>query len=133
MMILTNSVVVAVLAVIILSVARVNVVIALVAGALIGGVTSGMPLREALAVFSAGLGGGAEIALNYAILGAFAAAVAHSGVPIWLSHKLVIFITKRSQDTSRQLLLKITIVLLLILTGIMSQMYCLSTSLLFPF
>ncbi|MDR1907074.1 MAG: TRAP transporter large permease subunit [Puniceicoccales bacterium] len=120
-MILTNSVVVAVLAVIILSLVRVNVVIALVAGALIGGVTSGMPLREALAVFSVGLGGGAEIALNYAILGAFAAAVAHSGVPVWLSHKLVKFITQRSHDDSRQLLSKVTIVLLLILAGIMSQ------------
>jgi predicted histidine transporter YuiF (NhaC family) len=120
-MILTNSVVLAVLAVIVLSVARVNVVIALVAGALIGGVTGGMPLREALAVFSAGLGGGAEIALNYAILGAFAAALAHSGVPIWLSHKLVKLITKRSQNTSRRSLAKVAIVLLLIGAGIMSQ------------
>ncbi|MDR1366560.1 MAG: TRAP transporter large permease subunit [Puniceicoccales bacterium] len=120
-MILTNSVFIAVLMVTILSISRVNVVIALVAGALVGGLASGMHLREALAVFSAGLGGGAEIALNYALLGAFAAAMAHSGVPIWLSHKLVKFITQRSQDGSRRRLLCVAIVLLLILAGVMSQ------------
>jgi predicted histidine transporter YuiF (NhaC family) len=120
-MILTNSIVIAVLVVIALSVARINVVIALVAGALIGGTVSGMPLREVLAVFSAGLGGGAEIALNYAILGAFAAAIAHSGVPTWLSHKLVQFITQKSQNNSHQLALKGIILLLLVLAGILSQ------------
>jgi predicted histidine transporter YuiF (NhaC family) len=78
-MIRTNSVIVAVLAVIILTVARVNVVVALVTAALIGGVTGGMPLREALAVFSAGRDDGAKIALNQTILAALAAAVAHSG------------------------------------------------------
>jgi predicted histidine transporter YuiF (NhaC family) len=120
-MIVTNSVVVAVLVVMVLSVIRINVVIALVTGALVGGVAGGMPLKEVLIVFSSGLGGGTEIALNYAILGAFAAAVAHSGVPIWLSHKLVKFITQRSQNASSQLLLKRGIVLLLVLMGVMSQ------------
>ncbi|MDR1591031.1 MAG: TRAP transporter large permease subunit [Puniceicoccales bacterium] len=120
-MILTNSVVVAVVTVMVLSLVRVNVVIALVAGALIGGVASGMPLKEVLAVFSAGLGGGAEIALNYAILGAFAAAVAHSGIPVWLSHKLIKFITKRAQDASGRALLRCVIVLLLVAMGVMSQ------------
>ncbi|MDR0590634.1 MAG: hypothetical protein LBG09_02150 [Puniceicoccales bacterium] len=120
-MVLTNSVVVAVLVVLGLSVARINVVIALVAGALIGGIASGMSLQEALAVFSSGVGGGAGIALNYAILGAFAAAIAHSGVPTWLSRKLVESITLKSKNPSAQLLLKVAIVLLLILAGFMSQ------------
>jgi predicted histidine transporter YuiF (NhaC family) len=59
--------------------------------------------------------------LNYAILGAFAAAVAHSGVPIWLSHKIVKFITQRSHDAYHQFLFKVIIVLLLVLISIMSK------------
>jgi predicted histidine transporter YuiF (NhaC family) len=120
-MILTNSVIVAVGVVLVLSMAKINVVIALVSGALVGGVTSGMALGEALKIFSSGLGGGAEIALNYAILGAFAAAVAHSGVPIWLSRKIVEFITKNSHSNYHQLLCRVIIVSLLVLISIMSK------------
>ncbi|MDR1434924.1 MAG: TRAP transporter large permease subunit [Puniceicoccales bacterium] len=120
-MILTNSVIVAVAAVLAMSMAKINVVIALVSGALLGGVVSGMTLVEALRVFSSGLGGGAEIALNYAILGAFASAVAHSGVPIWLSHKIIELITKKSRDAYHQFLFKVIIVLLLVLISILSK------------
>jgi predicted histidine transporter YuiF (NhaC family) len=120
-MIFTNSVVVAVLVVLGLSVARINVVIALVAGALAGGIVSGMSLQEALKIFSAGLGGGAEIALNYAILGAFAAAVAHSGVPIWLSQKFVKFIAKKSHQPNHRRHFMAAIVSLLALISILSK------------
>jgi predicted histidine transporter YuiF (NhaC family) len=120
-MFLTNSVVIAVLVVLGLSVARINVVIALVAGALVGGVASGMPLQEALRVFSSGLGGGAEIALNYAVLGAFAAAVAHSGVPIWLAQKLVKFIAKKSHRPNHRRYFMAATVLLLALISILSK------------
>jgi predicted histidine transporter YuiF (NhaC family) len=120
-MILTNSAVIAVLAVIGLSMARINVVIALLTGALAGGVTGGMSLREALDIFSSGLGGGAKIALNYAILGAFAAAVAHSGVPIWLSHKLIKFIAEKKHQPNHRLHFKIASVFLLALISILSK------------
>jgi predicted histidine transporter YuiF (NhaC family) len=120
-MIGTNSVVIAVLTVIALSAARINVVIALVMGSLVGGVVGGMSLGEALDVFSSGLGGGAKIALNYATLGAFAAAVAHSGVPIWLSHKLINFIAKKSHRPSHRLYFKIAIVFLLAFASILSK------------
>ncbi|MDR1434923.1 MAG: hypothetical protein LBI77_00765 [Puniceicoccales bacterium] len=117
----SNSAVIAVATVVLLSMAKINVVVALVAGAFIGGIVSGMPLGEVLSVFSSGLGGGAEIALSYAILGAFAAAIAHSGVPIWLSHKIIKFVTKKSGDASRKQLLKAMILLLLLIAGVLSQ------------
>ncbi|MDR2806698.1 MAG: hypothetical protein LBB11_00890 [Puniceicoccales bacterium] len=120
-MILTNSAVVAVFTVIGLSIAKVNVIIALIVSTLVGGFVSGMSLKDILATFSTGLSGGTEIALNYAILGAFAAAVAYSGIPTWVSHKLVKFITQKSQGTSRRTASKSIILLLLILMGIMSQ------------
>jgi predicted histidine transporter YuiF (NhaC family) len=120
-MILTNSVIVAVVTIMVLSVARINVVVALVAGALIGGIASGMSLGEALEIFSSGLGGGAKIALNYAILGAFAAAVAHSGVPLLLSQKLIKFITERSHRPNHRFYFKVAIVFLLVLVSILSK------------
>lgn len=98
-MILTNSVLVSVGCVLALALVRVNVVIALTMGALLGGLLDGFSLQETLKIFSDGLGGGAEIAFSYAILGAFAAAVAHSGVPIWLSQKIVQLITRQAHQS----------------------------------
>jgi predicted histidine transporter YuiF (NhaC family) len=45
-------------------------------------------LKESVKIFSSGLGAGARIALSYAILGAFASAVAHSGIPDLLAGKV---------------------------------------------
>lgn len=64
-----------------LAVLRVHVVLALFIGALVGGVLSGMGLEGTMVAFQEGLGAGAKIALSYALLGAFAMAVAHSGLP----------------------------------------------------
>ncbi|MDR0679995.1 MAG: hypothetical protein LBF42_03115 [Puniceicoccales bacterium] len=91
-----NSVVVAVFSVLALCLYRVNVVIALTAGALIGGLVDGFSLSESVKIFSAGLGGGARIAMNYAILGAFASAVAHSGLSDLLAEKIVLRLNRRS-------------------------------------
>jgi predicted histidine transporter YuiF (NhaC family) len=104
-----------------MSMAKINVVIALATGALIGGVASGMSVNETLTIFSDGLGGGAVIALNYAILGAFAAAVAHSGVPIWLSNKIIKFIAKTSHSPFHEWIFKAIIVGVLVLISIMSK------------
>jgi predicted histidine transporter YuiF (NhaC family) len=99
-----------------LGIASVNVVIGLVTGALVGDITGGMPLQEALAVFSAVLGDGAEIALHSALLGAFAAMVPHSCVLIWFSTQTEQFILMM-----HQVLLKVTIVILLIRIGVVSR------------
>lgn len=48
-------------------------------GALVGGLMGGLGLAQAMEVFQKGLAGGAQIALSYAMLGAFAVAIAHSG------------------------------------------------------
>lgn len=76
-----NAVVVAVLVMLGLSLARVHVVVALVLGAVVGGLLAGMGLAPTLESFTNGLGNGASIALSYAMLGAFAVAIAHSGLP----------------------------------------------------
>lgn len=72
-----------------LSLARVPVVFALVIGAILGGLLAGLGLQGTLDAFNNGLGGGAKIALAYGILGAFALALARSGLPDLLAYKLI--------------------------------------------
>lgn len=84
-----NAVLLAVLVMMILAVARVHVVLALFIGALVGGLTAGLGLDGTMVAFQEGLSGGAKIALSYALLGAFAMAVASTGLPKMLADWMV--------------------------------------------
>ena len=84
-----NAVLLAVLVMLILAVCRVHVVLALFIGALVGGLSAGMGLDATMVAFQEGLSGGAKIALSYAMLGAFAMAVASSGLPKLLADWLI--------------------------------------------
>jgi len=84
-----NPVLLAVCVMLLLSVMRINVVIALTLSALIGGLTAGLSLTDTIAAFEGGLGGGATIALSYAMLGAFAVAVSKSGITDLLSQSII--------------------------------------------
>lgn len=66
-----NAVVIGVLLMLGLTLARVNVIVAMTLSALVAGLTAGLSLTDTLNAFNAGLSGGAEIALSYAMLGAF--------------------------------------------------------------
>ncbi|NLA55881.1 MAG: sodium:proton antiporter, partial [Corynebacterium humireducens] len=81
-----NAVLIAVLVMLILSVVRVHVVLALFIGAIVGGLLGGLGLDGTMLAFQEGLSGGAQIALSYALLGAFAMAVASSGLPNLLAN-----------------------------------------------
>ena len=70
-----NAVIAAVGVMLVLSLSRVHVVIALIIGALVGGLTGGLGIEATLKAFNSGLGGGATVALSYALLGAFAVAI----------------------------------------------------------
>ncbi|WP_216380884.1 Na+/H+ antiporter family protein [Arcanobacterium phocae] len=95
-----NAVLIAVVAMLLLALMRVHVVIALFMGALIGGFTAGLGLDGTMLAFQDGLGAGAKIALSYALLGAFAMAVAQSGLPDLLASWLVSRTAKRSPGGS---------------------------------
>ena len=84
-----NAVVAAVLVMLILATFRVHVVLSLFLGALVGGLLSGIGLEATMVAFQEGLAGGARIALSYALLGAFAMAVAHSGLTQLLADSLI--------------------------------------------
>ena len=87
--IMTNPVLLAVCIMLILSMMRINVVIALTLSALIGGLTAGLSLADTISAFESGLGGGATIALSHAMLGAFAVAVSKSGITDLLSQAII--------------------------------------------
>lgn len=76
-----NAVVAAVVVMLVLSLLRTPVVVALVLGALSAGLLAGMGLEQTMQAFAGGIGGGAEVALSYAMLGGFAVAIAQSGLP----------------------------------------------------
>ncbi|MBR0574446.1 MULTISPECIES: Na+/H+ antiporter family protein [Pasteurellaceae] len=95
---LSNEVVISIIALLVLSLLRINVIIALIISALICGIignygVDGIAFSDAvsktISSFSSGLGGGAETAMNYAVLGAFAVALSKSGVTDLLSYKII--------------------------------------------
>ncbi|KDB46862.1 Na+/H+ antiporter family protein [Glaesserella parasuis] len=107
-MLLSNDVVISIIVLLALSLLRINVVIALIIAALTCGILgnsgNGMALGEALTTtvksFTGGLGGGAETAMNYAVLGAFAVALSKSGVTDLLAYKIIKAFGKRPSGRS---------------------------------
>ncbi len=118
-----NAVLIAVLVMLILSVARVHVVISLFIGALVGGLISGIGLGPTMVAFQDGLAGGAKIALSYALLGAFAMAVASSGLPTLLARWIMSKIgnTEESANCRAVLVTKWLMVAGVLSMAIMSQ------------
>jgi predicted histidine transporter YuiF (NhaC family) len=90
-----NAVVAAVGIMLILSLCRVHVVVALIVGALAGGLLGGLGIEGSLAAFNKGLGGGATVALSYALLGAFAVAIARSGLAHALADKALALVGRQ--------------------------------------
>ncbi|NBA96761.1 Na+/H+ antiporter family protein [Pseudomonas sp. R5(2019)] len=95
-----NAVIAAVGIMLILSLSRVHVVIALIIGALVGGLVAGMGIEATLKAFNGGLGGGATVALSYALLGAFAVAIAKSGLAHALADRALALVDRRDAATS---------------------------------
>ena len=115
-----NPVVFAVFLMLALSLMRVNVVMALTLSALAGGLMAGLPIGETIEVFNKGLGGGATIALSYAMLGAFAVAISHSGITDVLARYVIKKMGKESTPTQR-IYFKAILLSVILLVAISSQ------------
>ncbi|BDF94270.1 MULTISPECIES: Na+/H+ antiporter NhaC family protein [unclassified Pseudoalteromonas] len=98
-----NAVVIGVLLMLGLTLARVNVIVAMTLSALVAGLTAGLSLTDTLDAFNAGLSGGAEIALSYAMLGAFAVAISKSGLTRILAAKLLAKVNNNSANSETSL------------------------------
>ncbi|MCP3029055.1 Na+/H+ antiporter family protein [Halobacillus sp. A5] len=74
------AVIVSVLVLTILSLLRINVIIALIAAGLTAGVMNGQSIIDSLELIVSGMGDNTSIALSYILLGAFAVAITQSGI-----------------------------------------------------
>lgn len=101
-----------------LALLRVHVVIALFIGALVGGLLAGMGLEGTMLAFESGLGDGAKIALSYALLGAFAMAVAASGLPKALADALIRKLDADAEGASQKV---VTITTYAVIGGILAM------------
>ncbi|NVK40809.1 MAG: Na+/H+ antiporter family protein [Oceanospirillaceae bacterium] len=115
-----NAVLISVLAMLLLSLARINVVISLITASLLGGVIGGLSIEETVTSFNNGLGGGAQIALSYALLGAFAVAISKSGIPHLLADRIARLLGQET-DQRRLGLIRYGLIGLLLLAAISSQ------------
>jgi putative amino acid transporter len=115
-----NAVIIAVAVMLILSLLRVNVVFALLIGAISGGLAGGLSMTDTIASFTDGLGGGASIALSYALLGGFAVAISKTGIPELLVASILKLI-KKDGESEKTGLAKTLIILALLLMAVFSQ------------
>ena len=115
-----NAVLVAVGVMLVLSLLRINVVLSLTFGAIVGGLVGGFDLIETVKAFADGLGKGAEIALSYALLGGFAMAISRTGIPEVLV-KTILKLVQRQGDSNKKGLVKALIFVVLLGMAIMSQ------------
>ncbi|MCF2914828.1 Na+/H+ antiporter family protein [Pseudoalteromonas sp. Cn5-37] len=114
-----NAVIVGVMLMLILTLCRINVIVAMTVSAIVAGLTAGLGLSQTVNAFNDGLSGGAEIALSYAMLGAFAVAISKSGLTRILASKLL----KQVNDNSHkgETTLSYLILSIILLCAISSQ------------
>ena len=117
---LTNPVVISIIVLLVLSLLRINVIIALVIAALTAGLCGGLGLGKTIETFTGGLGGGAEVAMNYAMLGAFAIAISKSGITDLIAYKIITKMNK-TPSSSNLAWFKYLIFGVLVLFAISSQ------------
>lgn len=113
-----NAVIIAVAVMLVLSLARVHVVLSLILGAIAGGLSAGLDMTTTMKAFQTGLSNGAQIALSYALLGAFAVAIAHSGLPQMLANSVI---HKLNRSNSTGSMVKWGILFVILAMSIMSQ------------
>ncbi|WP_042272554.1 Na+/H+ antiporter family protein [[Clostridium] dakarense] len=87
-MVLFNPVVVSIAVMIILCLLKCNVLLSILISAIVAGVCSGMPIADAMSTLVGGMGGNAETALSYILLGALAVAVSKTGLASILARKI---------------------------------------------
>ncbi|ALX50077.1 Na+/H+ antiporter family protein [Lentibacillus amyloliquefaciens] len=92
---LLNPVVLSVIVLVALSLARVNVIIALLIATVVGGLTAGLSLEETITTLVGGLGGQGETALSYILLGILAVMIARSGITGFLIRRILPVMTGR--------------------------------------
>ena len=87
-MILLNPVVISVIVMTVLCLLKLNVLLALIVSALVAGFSANMPVGDIMSNLINGMGGNAETALSYVLLGTLAVAINSTGVTSIVSKKI---------------------------------------------
>lgn len=106
-----NPVVISIAVMIVLCLFKFNVFLSIIVAAIVAGVFSGMSLSDTMTTLVGGMGGNAETALSYILLGALAVAVSKTGLASILAKKI-------SQVVKDK---KITLILLIAFISCFSQ------------
>ena len=85
---LTNPVIVSVILLCLLCLAKVNVLLALMVSAVVGGLLGHINISDIMTIFVNGMGDNSETALSYILLGAFAASMTYTGLAQILSVRI---------------------------------------------
>ena len=85
---LTNPIIISVILLCVLCLCKINVLLALLISAVVGGLVGHLDLSEVMNIFIHGMGGNSETALSYILLGAFAASMTHTGLAPILAMKI---------------------------------------------
>jgi putative amino acid transporter len=115
-----NAVIIAVLVMIGLSLMRIHVVIALITGAMAGGLAAGFSITETIDIFTNGLDSNVTVALSYAMLGAFAVGISYTGLPN-LMVKAAIKIVGREGEARKKTLTKVLLLFIIAIIASFSQ------------
>ncbi|WP_022793606.1 Na+/H+ antiporter family protein [Marinococcus halotolerans] len=83
------AVIVSVLVLIVLSLFRLNVILALMGAAVTAGLLAGLSFTDSIEMLVSGMGGRADTALSYILLGVFAVMIGYSGITGFLVTNLV--------------------------------------------
>ncbi|WP_163563820.1 Na+/H+ antiporter family protein [Helicobacter suis] len=90
-MLLTNAAVVSVLVMVGLSLARLNILLAIIAASLVGGLMGGLGVVQTIKIMIDGMQGNLETALSYVLLGALAVMISSGNLIKILLHKIIGF------------------------------------------
>ena len=88
MEIILNPIVVAVVFLIVLCMLKINVLLSLLISAMAAGLLAGISIVDTMGVLISGMGGNAQTALSYILLGILASGMAYTGITEILSQKI---------------------------------------------
>ena len=95
-----NPVVIAVIVMMVLCLLKINILIAIMISGIVGGLIGGLGLQNTISILISGMGGNAETALSYILLGTLAAAIISTSIvellavklQKWLKNKKALFV-----------------------------------------
>lgn len=94
--VILNPVVISILILCVLCLCRINVLLAILISSIFAGLASHMNITDIMNTFISGMGGNSETALSYILLGAFAAAMNHTGLTDVIAQRIISVVKNRA-------------------------------------